>query len=481
METWAIMLNYHYNFIKFRKKFQRLHVISGIIVLIFTFLSLSPRDVNAQSLVDAFTSAYYNNPTLLSGRAGLRATDESITQAIANWHPDISMSVDLGYETAVNTNSTGTNRNQTRQQQSYGIDVKQPLFRGGRTVASTNKAENSIKSQRALLLATEQTILLSVVSSFMNVFRDEAVLNLKLNNEQVIRRQLEATRDRFEVGEITRTDVHQAEARLAKTTAERIKSEGDLETTRANYRNVVGEAAPTNLKVPIFKFSLPSSKDEAIKLAAVRSPAVISAEFDRRAALDSADGVWGELLPDVELTAGWKKAYEGSAAQGHITTADIGIGINIPIYQQGTVYSKLRAARQTAAKLAFTIDEKRRAAVAGATRAWEALITAKAQVTSFNSQITANVVALEGVQREAFVGSRTVLDVLDAEQELLDSRVSHVRAERDQIVAVYELKSAIGQMTALELELPVTLYDPRGHYREIRGKWFGGHSSGENK
>jgi outer membrane protein len=479
METWAMALIIH-NYLKKRNKhLSFLSIAFGIVTTAIVFSAFFPRVVNAQTLVDAFTSAYYNNPTLLSGRAGLRATDESVTQALSNWHPDISMTLDLGYESSVNTNSSGTLKNQTRQQQSWGIDIKQPLYRGGRTIASTSKAENSIQAQRAQLLATEQTILLSVVSSFMNVFRDEAVLNLNLNNEQVLKRQLEATRDRFEVGEITRTDVHQAEARLAKTTAERIKSEGDLESTRADYRNVVGEASPTNLKVPKISFTLPASKKEAIELAAVRSPAVKSAEFDRLAAIDSANAVWGELLPEIELTAGWKNAWEGSAEQGHITTADIGIGINIPIYQQGTVYSKLRAARQTASKLTFVIDEKRRAAVAGASRAWDSLTTAQAQVTSFNAQITANIVALEGVQRETFVGSRTVLDVLDAEQELLDSRVSHVRAERDQVVAVYELMSAIGQMTALDLELPVTLYDPRGHYREVKGKWFGGHSGGE--
>ena len=472
-------LTIHYNFTTHKKLFKRLSVVLGFVATTFTFTAFLPGVAYAQSLVDALTSAYYNNPTLLSGRAGLRATDEDITQALANWHPDISMSVDLGFESSVNTNSTGTSRNQTRQQQSYGIDIKQPLFRGGRTLASTNKAENGIRAKRALLLATEQTVLLNVVSSYMNVFRDEAVLNLNINNEQVIKRQLEATRDRFEVGEITRTDVHQAEARLAKTTAERVKSEGDLETTRADYLSVVGEAAPTDLKVPAISFDLPSSKEEAIKLAAIKSPAVISAEYDRLAAIDSADGVWGELLPDLELTAGWKKAFEGSAEQGSITTADVGIGINIPIYQQGIVYSRLRAARQTAAKLVYVVDEKRRAAVAGASRAWESLITAQAQVTSFKAQISANSIALEGVQREAFVGSRTVLDVLDAEQELLDSRVSLVRSEQDQIIAVYELKSAIGQMTALDLKLPVTLYNPRGHYREVKGKWFGGHSGGE--
>ncbi|NQW00169.1 MAG: TolC family outer membrane protein [Rhodospirillales bacterium] len=443
------------------------------------YTALTPQVVHAQTLVDALTAAYYNNPTLLARRAQLRATDEEVPQALSNWRPDVSMSVDGGYASSVNTNSIGSGRNQTRQQQSAGLDITQPLFRGGRTLAATSEAENTVRAERARLMATEQTVLLDVISAYMDVFREEAVLNLNLNNEQVLKRQLEATRDRFEVGEITRTDVHQAEARLARTTADRVQSEGDLESARAEYRNVVGEAAPVDLQVPALPSALPATKDEALKLAATKNPSVISSEFDRRAAVDSADGVWGELLPDVELTAGYSRAFEGAAEQGSITTADIGIGINIPIYQQGTVYSRLREARQTSARQAYVIDEQRRSAVSSAAKAWEALITAQARVAAFSTQIDANIVALEGVEREASVGSRTVLDVLDAEQELLDSRVSHVRAQRDEVVAIYELKSSMGQLTARDLELPVTLYDPREHYLEVKGKWFGGRSGGD--
>lgn len=469
------LISYH------RKPVLRLTMVASFLVAAAAFTALTPHVVHAQSLTDALTAAYHNNPTLLARRAQLRASDEEVPQALANWRPDVSMSVDSGFADTRNTNSTGSGRNQTRQQQSLGIDVTQPLFRGGRTLAATSEAENTVRAERARLLATEQTVLLSVISAYMDAFREEAVLKLNLNNEQVLKRQLEATRDRFEVGEITRTDVHQAEARLARTTADRIQSEGNLESARAEYRNVVGEAAPTNLNLPVLPTSLPASKEEALKAAATKNPAVISSEFDRRAAVDSADGVWGELLPNIELTAGYSKAFEGSAEQGRIETADISIGINIPIYQQGTVYSRLREARQTAARQAYIIDEQRREAVSSASRAWEALITAQARVSSFSTQIEANVVALEGVEREASVGSRTVLDVLDAEQELLDSRVSHVRAQRDEVVALYELKSSIGQLTARDLELPVTLYDPREHYREVKEKWFGGRSGGDTQ
>jgi len=464
-----------------RKAIRQLTFAAGFAAAAMTFTALTPSIANAQSLVDALTSAYQNNPTLLARRASLRATDEEVPQALANWRPDVSMSIDTGFADVTNTNSVGTGREQWRQQQSAGIDISQPLFRGGRTLSATSEAENTIRAERARLLATEQTVLLSAISAYMDVFREEAVLKLNLNNEQVLKRQLEATRDRFEVGEITRTDVHQAEARLARTTADRIQSEGDLEIARAEYRNVVGDAAPANLQVPDLPSNLPTTKEDALKLAATKNPAVISAEFDRRSSIDAADGVLGELLPEIELTAGYTKAFEGSAEQGRVDTADIGIGITIPIYQQGAVYSRLREARQTAARQAFVIDEQRREAVASGSRSWEGLITAQARVASFATQIEANVVALEGVEREASVGSRTVLDVLDAEQELLDSRVSHVRAQRDEIVAIYELKSSMGQLTARDLELPVTLYDPREHYREVKEKWFGGSSAGDTQ
>jgi len=304
------------------------------------------------------------------------------------------------------------------------------------------------------------------------------VLNLNTNNEQVLKRQLEATRDRFQVGEITRTDVHQAEARLAKAVADRIQSEGDLEISKANYENVVGEAPPPQLQPAALPVGLPDTRDGTLKSAATKNPAVIAAEFDRRAAIDSADGTYGELLPEVSLDATMSRAYQGAGESGRNSTESLTLNLKVPIYQQGTVYSQLREARQTVAQQTLTIDQERRDAIEAAAQAWESLLTARARVKAFHTQIEANVVALEGVQREAAVGSRTVLDVLDAEQELLDSRVSHVRAQRDELVASYQVLSAIGKMTARDLGLGLTLYDPREHYNEVRDKWFGGTSQG---
>lgn len=453
----------------------------GLFLIIVFVFGYATTEARAQTLTDALAAAYLNNPTLLAARASLRATDESVPQALANWRPDVSVTGDIGFSKVENTRNSGSDVDQTRQPKSFGIEVTQPLFRGGRTLAATAEAENSIRSKRAQLMATEQTVLQDGVTAFMNVFRDQAVLKLNINNEQVLKRQLEATRDRFEVGEITRTDVHQAEARLARAVADRIQSEGDLEASRASYQNVVGEPARGNLQLPANPVNLPETKADALKRASTRNPDIIGAEFDRRAALDNADEVLGELLPEVEAKASWTRDFQSAGESGQTTTAAVSLNVTIPIYQQGAVYSRLREARQDAAEAALLIDQKRRNAVEAATQAWESLLTARARVQAFNTQIEANTIALEGVQREAAVGSRTVLDVLDAEQELLDSRVAAVRAQRDEAVTTYQLLSAIGRLTARDLELPVTRYDPREHYKQVRGKWFGGRSQGGAK
>ena len=440
-------------------------------------------DANAQTLEDALTAAYLNNPTLLGQRAKVRATDEQVPQALSNWRPDIEITGSAGLEgiTNTNTSTTGTNRGQHREPKSIGLTLTQPLFRGGRTFAATREAENTVRAERARLQETEQDILLSAAKAFLDVFRDEAVLKLNINNEQVLTRQLEATRDRYEVGEITRTDVHQAEARLAGARADRIEAEGDLEASRAAYLNVVGMPAARNLKAPDLPSDSPDSQEKAIKAAAVDNPAVISAEFDRKALSDNVDEVRGELLPTLSFSTGVSRKIQSAGQSGRIDSAKMTLNLTVPLYQQGEVFSRLREAKQEVAEQIQVIDQVRRDAVEDATKAWESLLTARARVKSFKAQNDANMVALEGVQREAEVGSRTVLDVLDAEQELLNSRVSHVGARRDQLLAVFELKAAMGLLTSEKMKLPVKAYDPAGHYRAVRDKWFGADIGGGSK
>lgn len=446
--------------------------------LAITLGAMSPGIAPAQSLEQAFIAAYANNPTLMAQRATARATDEEVSQALGNWRPSVSLSGDAARSSTFNNTRTTTPNSQIRSPRGAEINVTQPVFRGFRTVSAVREAKNSVRAERARLMDVEQTVLVDVAAAFMDVVRDQAVLDLNINNEQVLKRQLEATRDRFQVGEITRTDVHQAEARLAGATADRVTSEGDLETSRAAYINVVG-ASPGRLEQPAAIAGLPDSKGKAIELARQYYPTVVAAQFDERVARERVRGVRGELLPTVSLVGKLSRDLESSSNRSRADEGSITAQVSIPIFQQGIVYSRLRQAKQTAGAERLQVDQARRNAIEKASRAWDTLSAARARIKSFSAQVQANEVALEGVQREAAVGSRTVLDVLDAEQELLDAKVNLVRAERDQTVAAVELRAAAGELTARGLNLQVDYYDPRAHYQEVRDKWAGGTASGE--
>ncbi len=425
----------------------------------------------SESLKEALGIAYEGNPTLLAKRAELRATDEGVSQAISQWRPSLTASGSSGKSET--TLSTRTESKLHFNPHSASLTLSQSLYSGGKTVAAIGSAENAVLAGRAALLGVEQTVLLDAVKAYVNVYRSSAVLDLRINNEAVLKRQLEATSDRFQVGEITRTDVNQAEARLAKTTADRIQAEGDLVTSRATYQNVIGKV-PVNLGSPTMELNLPSSAEEAIKLALAQNPDVVGAEFNQRASENNINTVKSELLPSLDLTGTASRSLNASGLKTSLETYSAKLTLSMPLYNSGSVFSRLRSARQTAAKRMQEIDTARRKTTESATRAWQTLQTSRARIDSINVQIRASEVALEGVQREASVGSRTVLDVLDAEQELLDAKVSIVTAKRDETIAKFELKSAIGELTATQLDLPVVAYNSLEHYNDVRLKLFGG-------
>ncbi|NVK18246.1 MAG: TolC family outer membrane protein [Methylocystaceae bacterium] len=435
-------------------------------------------DLKAETLEEALVKAYLNNPTLKSERASLRATDEGVSQALSNWRPDVSWSGSI-YRSQNESNSrTGDDRTQTLTPMSSTFTVTQPLFRGFQTISATAEAEANVSAERWRLVDQEQSTFIDAVTAYSNVVRDIAVLELNRNNEAVLTRQLEATRDRFEVGELTRTDVSQAESRLANSTADRIQSEGDLEISRANYQNIIGDL-PVDLQVPSLPSDLPTSAEEAIERAQKNNPEFLASYFDEEAALENIDEVAGKLLPELNLEASQSTNFESSSKGSRSDEAKIGLKLTVPFYQKGSVYSQVREAKQTAAEKRMDMEQARRNAVEAAHSGWEGLVTAQARIQSYLAQIRAAEVALDGVQREAAVGSRTVLDVLDAEQELLDAKVSLVRAQRDELVAVFELKQAIGDLTAEKLGLDTGIYDPDVHYNEVRDAWVGTSSVGD--
>jgi outer membrane protein len=437
------------------------------------FLALQATPAQAQSMTEALSEAYTNNPTLQAARARLRATDENVPQALSNWRPTVTAGANYGVADGESrTSRAGSATDTSRNPRGANLTVTQPLYRGGRTVAGTNRAEAQVLAERARLMATEQQVLSDGVNAYVNVLRDSALLRLNQNNERVLTRQLQATNDRFRVGEITRTDVAQAEARLARARADREAAEGNLQNSRANYVRVIG-AQPGALREPGPLATPVRSREEAISMAAGNNPNVIAANFDERAAIDNVDLIFGELLPSVSLQGqafdntdpsvrgGFSRGYQASAV------------LSVPIYQGGQEYSRVRQAKQQAQLARQVLDDTRRQSQEAASRAWDTLNTARAQVNSTRAQIRASEVALDGVSREALVGSRTTLDVLNAEQELLDARVSLVRALRDLVVASYALAAATGRLSARDLGLQVDFYDSDANYRAVRGRVVG--------
>lgn len=426
----------------------------------------------AMTLEEALAAAYVTNPTLQAQRAAVRATDEEVPQALSGWRPTITTSASFG-RTEVDTETGGVATERDLDSRDAAIVLTQPLFRGFRTVNAVDAAENTVLAARSELTSTEQSVLLSAAQAYMDVLRDMAVLELNINNQQVLRRQLEAARDRFQVGEITRTDVSQAESRLAGAIADRIAAEAQLESARATFERIVG-VPPEDLRVPDVVPNLPTSLEQAVALAVESQPEVLAAVFNSRAALESVDVVRGELWPEVSLQAVYEQAWDTTVAGDERETTQLVANLTFPLYQSGAVYSRLRQAKHTAGQRRLEVDQAQVTAREAAIQAWEALQSARAQIESISSQVEAAQVALEGVQREAQVGARTVLDVLDAEQELLDARVNLVRAERNERVAAFELLAAVGRLTAGSLDLPVEIYDPSVHYRDVRNQWIGG-------
>ncbi|MCZ6591141.1 MAG: TolC family outer membrane protein [Alphaproteobacteria bacterium] len=443
----------------------------GVAVLA-SFVGFSSPLVHAETLAEALAEAYSTNPDLVAERSRVRAVDEQVPQALSNWRPQVTLSGRYGLRKLDRETGTGIKTNRTDQPQSIGLAITQNLFRGFRTQAETERAQNRVAAARSNLIGTEQNVLLEGVVGYVTVLRDTAVLELRTNNVGVIEQQLQATRDRFEVGELTRTDVAQAESRLARAFADRTTAEANLETSRAAYRKAIGRD-PSELRQPKLPPNLPTSETDALAAAANNNPNVVFADFNERAARADIELREGELLPTLTLDATIDREKDVVGSDVKDTESAITARLSVPLYQSGAVYSRIREAKQTASQRLSELALSKREAEQDASDAWENFRASQARITSFESEVRAQEVAFEGVQQEAQVGSRTVLDVLDAEQELLDARVNLVSARRDLIVSGYGLLAAIGKLTAQDLDLAVDLYDPTRNFGTVRDKFFG--------
>ncbi|GGO14932.1 type I secretion protein TolC [Iodidimonas muriae] len=445
--------------------------------------------VHAETLREALAAAYYSNPDLAAARAEQRSVDEAVPAAVSNWRPNISGQVqlfesDISSTTVRGTDGTIVNDNDfSGSNEVYSARVDQQIFRGMRNFNQYKGAKSEVMAGRANLLSTEQQVLLDAVTAYMDVLRDMAVVRLNDNNVQVLTRQLEATQDRFRVGEVTRTDVAQAEAALAGSRSTRIQAQATLETSRAVYRRIIGMYPGTLEDAPELP-PLPQSEDMAVEVALDENPLVVSARHVEQAAKYDVKEAKGGILPTVSAFADWSRRESPTLTFDPVPNSFVnasnvgestryGITIDIPLYQSGAEYSTVRRAKQINSQRRLQIVSAERQVMQNVRVAWENYRAAQASIEATSAQVRANEIALEGVRQEASVGSRTTLDVLDAEQILLDSRVNLVTARRNEYVAGFSVLEAVGRLNAASLNLPVELYQPEEYYKSVKWKLVG--------
>jgi outer membrane protein len=427
-----------------------------------------------ESLEQAWTLAYRNNPSLEAQRAALRATDEQVSQALSNWRPSIDATGAYG-KTWQFAPGIGPFQNPTLddKSRSVGAQVTQPLFRGFRTKEATEAAEKQVLAGRAKLSSAEQQLFLDTASAYLGVLRDEAVLELERNHETVLEDKLKETRARSDAGELTGTDVRQAESRLARAHVSRYQAESTLTQDRASFVRLVGNA-PGELQAPALVLESPRTLADIFQVAETHNPDVIASQF----AVEEADAEIklnkGSLLPEVDLVGNTARNWGQSiTVPGREDSSQVLVQVTVPLYRSGTDYSKARAAQQTYSQRQDELEEARHKAHETADNAWQALMTAQAALDADKSEVGAADEALKGVTEESKVGTRTTLDVLNAEQELLDAKIDQVRSQHDRDFAVLQIKAAVGVLTVDNLRLPVNPYDPKRHYDDVKNQWAG--------
>jgi outer membrane protein len=432
---------------------------------------------SADTLREALVSAYQTNPTLTAQREVLKGTDATVAIARAAGRPQV-------------TGQVGINRNLTRRGilddatgdgfvLSGGADLSLPLFTGGRVSNDVKAAKTRVEAGRATLRAVEGDVFTDAVSAYMDVIRDRAIVELNENNVRVLTTNLEATRDRFQIGDLTRTDVAQSEARLQLGRSQLSTAQGRLTSSEANYRRVIGHA-PGDLAPPPPLPPLPKTAEEAIQIALTDNPDLIAitrqavaAGYDvnvaRAGRLPTLSGV---LSGDYINQLGQAGNVNGVPVDTTGSRTAVGLSANVPIFQGGLTAGRIRQAQAQQGQVFEQVVGTERAVVSVTRSAFATYEAAQKAIQSNTVAVQANELALEGARAEQSVGTRTVLDVLNAEQELLNSQVSLVTAKRDAYVAGFELLNAMGQAEAVDLGLDGgPLYDPLANYRRVAGNW----------
>ena len=457
-------------------------VFTGAAAAVLLLAWMGPMPALADTIEAALVRSYQNNPQLNAQRAQVRFTDENVPQALSGYRPKVAITASAGYQytdTALNSSSGlpgtigRTLTHGTNAPRSVGATVSQTLFNGQQTANRTRAAESQVSSAREGLRVLEQTVLLSAATIYMDYLRDAAIVEVQRSNVRVLEQTLKQTQDRFNVGEVTRTDVAQSEAQLAAGKTQLLTAEANLTTTRANFRRIIGNE-PVNLAPgsPVDRF-LPATLAKSVELGLTENPNVTAAMFGVDVSYLQVKVNEGALFPTVTLQTSVQQSYEQTLAIFRSFGASTAVQLSVPVYQGGAEYSLIRQSKETLAQQRLNLEQLRDQTRANVVTAWGQLVAGKAQVASAQAQVTASEIALNGVREEAKAGQRTTLDVLNAQQALVNARVALVTAQHDRVVASYSVLNTVGRLSPQVMNLPTATYDASVHYQQVRDSWAG--------
>ncbi|MBR0775265.1 TolC family outer membrane protein [Bradyrhizobium diazoefficiens] len=447
---------------------------TGVVLSVLLMALAGPAPALADTIEAALVRAYQTNPQLNAQRAQVRSTDENVPQALSGYRPTVALSASGGVQ--YSDQQSGINTQPffgVTKPRSVGVNVTQTLYNGNITGNRTRAAESQVSGSREALRSLDQTVLLQAATTYMDYLRDSATLEVQRSNVRVLEQTLKQTRDRFNVGEVTRTDVAQSEAQLAAGKTQALTAESNLTTTRANFRRIIG-SEPVNLAPgsPVDRF-LPPTLPAAIDLSLIEHPNVLAAMFGIDVNFLQVKIAEGALLPAVSLAVGAQRLDEQSLVSFRATSASAIASATWQLYDGGKNYSLIRQSKENLAQQRLNLETTRDQTRATVVQSWGQLQAGKAQVQSAQAQVTASEIALNGVREEAKAGQRTTLDVLNAQQALVNARVALVTAQHDRVVASYAVLAAVGRLAPQVLGLSTTVYDPSVHYHQVRDSWAG--------
>lgn len=445
----------------------------GIAAIASIVLTVAAPTALGQTLTESFVAAYSTNPELNAARSRLRSIDENIAIARSGNRPQLGAAFSAQSTTTRIAGDRGLRGTTGTNPVEVSIQLTQPLFQGFQVRNTIRQAESAVRAERSSLENVEQAILLDTATAFEDVLQNRAIVKLRESDVTFLSEQVRAAQDRFEVGEGTRTDVSQAEAREAQAQSALSFAEANLAAAEARYRQVTGLDAKNLRQDHDVDALVPRSLTQALEVGQSGHPAILASLYDVDTANFNVKALEGQLLPSVNLTGAASSTFNASTNVDRQDSASVGLNVTVPIYQGGRVSAQVRQAKENLGTSRIQVDLTRDRVRQNTVASWAAYQASIRSILAARTGVFAAQLALQGVVEEQRVGQRTTLDVLDAQRDLVSAQVTLVQSERDKEVAGFTLLAAVGRLGARSLRLPVSIYVPEAHTDAVRDKWYG--------